>query len=396
MKRLAQIEQCPVGQGGFTIGWVETDRGPFRWVYDCGSDDQRPLQDEIRLHAQGGDVDVLFLSHLHADHVNGVDALLSEIRVTEVVLPYLGQRERILMLAREAARGVLRTTFRDFLDDPAKWFVDRGVERIRFVSADDPDSEPEGREEPPDLRPRDPSKHKWSGLISADHRASNEKSTVGVGRQDAYCRLPNSHSYWVFWPQAYKPSSVQLQRFRASLHTEFGRKDAYRHYAEAARSSAGREKLRAAYDAIWSSDHNLVSMSVYAGPERPSSLRSVSWFEIGEAVHWSEVAGGWLLTGDANLVRTRRRNAFLSRYAGVLPDLDVFQLPHHGSSSSGDLRLFQRIGGRPIGFAAASTNNKYEHPDASTKADYRRVFGRDPHQVSEDGSTRLVTTYFER
>ena len=83
-----RMNQHPVGQGGFFTGSLDVGATPFRWAYDCGSNQLDPLVQEIASVAAQGDLDVLFLSHLDSDHVSGIDVLLSQCRVGEVVLPY--------------------------------------------------------------------------------------------------------------------------------------------------------------------------------------------------------------------------------------------------------------------------------------------------------------------
>jgi glyoxylase-like metal-dependent hydrolase (beta-lactamase superfamily II) len=76
--------QHAVGQGGLFSGEVTTQGKPRRWVYDCGSNQHDAPVREIKTVAAGGDLDLLFLSHLDSDHVGGVDQLLTQVKVREV------------------------------------------------------------------------------------------------------------------------------------------------------------------------------------------------------------------------------------------------------------------------------------------------------------------------
>jgi hypothetical protein len=58
------MTQHAVGQGGLASGTIGVGGSPLRWVYDCGSDQPRPLCREIRRVARGGELRHLFLSHL--------------------------------------------------------------------------------------------------------------------------------------------------------------------------------------------------------------------------------------------------------------------------------------------------------------------------------------------
>ena len=94
----------PVGHGAF---YTEKFGGRVTVVYDCGSGlapvrniggkDVSPKDVADRVNGflppkkdEDGnvikDIDLLFISHFHADHINGVPALLP--RVKRLVLPY--------------------------------------------------------------------------------------------------------------------------------------------------------------------------------------------------------------------------------------------------------------------------------------------------------------------
>lgn len=92
-----------LGQGGLHWGELTLGQKSLRWVYDCGSNQTDALKREIGTVARGGDIDLLFLSHFDSDHINGVDLLLSQVKVREVVLPYLKEEILVAIIARDAA-----------------------------------------------------------------------------------------------------------------------------------------------------------------------------------------------------------------------------------------------------------------------------------------------------
>lgn len=89
----------PVGQGAFyTEVFMGPDRTEFVMVYDCGSetavkDMERNLDDQIEEFKNSigpnPHIDLLFLSHFHADHINGLDKLLENVTVGKTVIPML-------------------------------------------------------------------------------------------------------------------------------------------------------------------------------------------------------------------------------------------------------------------------------------------------------------------
>lgn len=126
-----KMTQPAVGQGGLFTGELSAGAKPLRWVYDCGSNQPDALLREIAAVAQGGDIDLLFVSHLDSDHAGGIDRLLSQVAVREVVLPYLDETTLNAIIARDAARGALSGAFVEAASDLAGWFGSRGVETIK-------------------------------------------------------------------------------------------------------------------------------------------------------------------------------------------------------------------------------------------------------------------------
>ena len=81
--------QYSIGQGCFRAGHVRWAReasrssDDFHYVYDCGSSDgSAALQDAIvAWRSQTSRLDALFVSHLDADHVSGIDRLLGSVNL---------------------------------------------------------------------------------------------------------------------------------------------------------------------------------------------------------------------------------------------------------------------------------------------------------------------------
>lgn len=89
----------PVGQGAFYSERFydsQSDKPAFTVVYDCGSESKFPLNEEIDIFTSSLDeIDILFISHYHCDHFNGVKKLLnSGIHIKNVILPFLDKAVR--------------------------------------------------------------------------------------------------------------------------------------------------------------------------------------------------------------------------------------------------------------------------------------------------------------
>lgn len=124
MNRLREsLELHPVGHGLFASGSVRIDTGPsFDWVYDCGSlsNVRGPLKAEVarwRKDLNRSSFDLLVISHLDRDHVNGLPSLLRAATPRHVLLPYFFPAERLLIALTSRA---LSSWDQRFILDPAR------------------------------------------------------------------------------------------------------------------------------------------------------------------------------------------------------------------------------------------------------------------------------------
>ncbi|WP_202107687.1 hypothetical protein [Succinivibrio dextrinosolvens] len=112
----AEFKFFSVGQGLFHAGKICLDEKSsdfFTFIYDCGSV-QRPFLvksiDDCLAFFKGESksisikqIDFLFVSHLHKDHINGLNLLIDKlsqnhIKICNVVLPYVNLYQRVVLL----------------------------------------------------------------------------------------------------------------------------------------------------------------------------------------------------------------------------------------------------------------------------------------------------------
>ncbi|MBF9060724.1 hypothetical protein HKCCSP123_16205 [Rhodobacterales bacterium HKCCSP123] len=383
MSRIDFVEvQFPVGQGGFHAGCLVEHGFPlninplvgeplFAWAYDCGSNQQDILNEQIQTIA-GTRLEMLFLSHLDGDHVVGVDKLLlAADGVDEVILPYLGDVEWALHLAAAAGRGSLSGTFIDLVASPSEWFGARGVQRITYIDGHSEDDE--GPDGPDAIDPsgggeivRDGERRR---LKSSWTRSTQLVAPSGSSGSVEIIRVPKGgvapisgtlgQLNWVLSPFAFKPSAAKLASFEAALINEFGSSLTAQAYANAARDKSGRKKLRKCYDAVWVS-HNLHSMALYAGPAGAPVWKVRCTARQGNLLR-RVVQPGWLSTGDFDLSVAKRRKKFLQFYARYAPMIGQFMLPHHGSDLSFDAAILPAFSDLTFAIAAVGTNS-HGHP----------------------------------
>jgi hypothetical protein len=356
--------QHPVGQGGLFSGTINAGGRPFRWVYDCGSNQPAALARERDKVARAGDIDMLFLSHLDSDHIVGIDVLLTQCNVREVVIPYFEKEVLFALVAQGVANGSLSTSFAQLAGDPSGWFFDRGVSQVTQVRGDDSD---EGEGGPPPEPPEGglgegDIKSKWIPEPEYDldaQKVGQFGQSVQVASANASVALRPSRGgllNWALIPYVHAPPRRLMDAFRTALEGEFGVPLDLTLVRDAARSPDMRAALRRCYDALWL-DHNLISMSLYSGPVTPHKGHA-SRMRYG--LH-SDMQGGWMLTGDAQLSGGRRLDRFTRHYSSVSSMVNILMLPHHGASHNFGPGLLDAFPHFHNGYAAAGPNG-YGHP----------------------------------
>ncbi len=95
----------PIGQGAFYSEVHHFDDGSdFVAVYDCGTnttDVKNRLKREVNGALKTEDIDILFISHFDADHVNGIEFLKPKV----IVLPILSDDEKLVLSIMSAIEG---------------------------------------------------------------------------------------------------------------------------------------------------------------------------------------------------------------------------------------------------------------------------------------------------
>lgn len=145
-----------IGQGLFYSGILSKRENQkhetFSFVYDCGTESNKKfLEREIddfklllpnKKSSYKKKLDLLVVSHLHDDHVNGLEYLLKDFDVETVVMPYTS--EDLRLMSRIESDGE-EEFLQAFYTDPVYWFISNGVRRVLLLGS-------EGREQNSDNR----------------------------------------------------------------------------------------------------------------------------------------------------------------------------------------------------------------------------------------------------
>ena len=390
--------QYPVGQGCFHAGRIRrgnetpSELGDFHYIYDCGSKHGSALREAIGTYrTQTSHVNALFVSHLHEDHVNGIDRLLGAVKVDTVYLPYVDNVMSVLNVIEADVNGALSASLVEASIDPRSWFGRRGVSRVVRVVASSGHGFPDDAVDVAD----DTAPDDRSLEVMGDALESEAESSKRAGSRSSLEQIRSGEMVrvsvkgvpldWVLVPHVDPAPVRRRQAFMKDLRVACGllpreRLTAAR-LADALRTRSKRINLKNCYERIISGgsshNHNRVSMSLYSGPaDVAGSKESRLYRVVRRTAKWSVCsnmltpvpwwllepeAAGWVGTGDATLGRQDVRAAWRMTFDPFGGEIGTLLLPHHGSARNfhSELLDFPQL---ELCVASAGDPSPYRHP----------------------------------
>lgn len=389
----------PVGQGLFYSGQLCSRRDAsapnperFDFVYDCGtSNAKRYITDALDGYDVDG-LDLLVISHFHADHMNGVKALLGKTQgVREVVLPYLFPAERLLAGAGYAIANDLDGLDADyisFLVDPVGYLTEFGGDEanITFLRPG------EAVTEWPDAGDQAAGTYGWYPDAAApapdDPEEMLSRPNVGLRLHSSIYRVPQ----WgfKFYCQPGRASAKDIERQMAALTPPITLDDL------AVVLSDRLDDLKDLYHALFdgSAGQNSTSVVCCHGPAMPrgngggllhgdarigmsmsppGQIHNVHRLHECWIGHFLFDWHGWwpsdeerpfllppmqLLTGDANL----KPNEYQTHFAHELNGVGLALLPHHGSKHNWRKGFPTMMPNCLLWVASFGLGNRHKHP----------------------------------
>lgn len=394
-----------VGQGLFYTGCVDG----FRFVYDCGSDKQtyveKAVDDYCNLDfaAQSRHVPLLILSHLHHDHVSGVKALLQQVTVETVVLPYLTPWERLLLAC---AHTDLPQWYIRMLQDPVGFFIEHKVETVILVThGGEPDgtsrSTPQGHER----TNRDPN---TDGLIDVPEPRLFEILCEEKDNSEGWRRLHQQGNLAIKTDRGsfYLKELWEFQLYNQTIPEQVI--DTFKHCVSKLIVRRGShepllsllvqesQELRNCYMTLVGGKDklNFTSLVLWHGPASTHKGRielgshcfhscqegflSGLPYEVDLKNDWcpfpvaldTSSALGQLLTSDMNL--NHRYEDFRKHFGEKLQSVQLCLVPHHGSMHSWNNNILNDLVSCKAWVVSAGLRNRYHHPHSKVLHDLLR------------------------
>lgn len=362
--------QHAVGHGFFHTASVTSldsrqSEQPFRYVYDCGAKKRSGLLAPA-IESYGdvtGDepIDLLVLSHFHADHVNGLESLLVRRKVRLATIPYLPAEERLLLVAQLLTKAHSGFSELRMAADPEAWLLERGVAGVVAVRPGN-----EAQRDARRNRPRDSDVQRgvvpspWSlhwgeatGPIVAPATEVTDEVPMVLALGDAVFQF--DFFCWHAKNQAKRFARAWIKEGPPTVPDLF---DSENELADRLRETDFRARLVRCYRDVAAKGLNWSSLCLLAAPPQPATVFLQELPPYWRTPHLGNA--GWLGTGDLEMRDPVVWKAFLGRYEGLGP-VHTISLPHHGSIKNfnpGLLRL------RPaVVFATCPTGSaKHPHP----------------------------------
>lgn len=348
----------PIGQGAFSTEQFDD----LTIVYDCGSDNEIILKKEIKsVFEKGQDIDAVFISHLHSDHVNGLEFLLNYCNVKRIFMPLLTENEKIHLIIQNE---IIQKRISLFLETLIET---QTIENVPVILVPETENDSQLNLEQESIQ--------IDSSITSDKLKQNPKLSH------------KSIADWVFIPFNFR----QFQR-NAHLITKLGtEKITWSNISEFKnlwQEEKQRKKIVEIYKSIPGS-MNANSMTLYSGPE---TNRKDFHHHFIETIHFypfyrHHYLAGCLYFGDYEALGKQKWTQFINHYNDYWKNVGIVQIPHHGSKYNYNREINNE--NSKISIISAGIKNRHRHPHASTLKDIILDYGL-PLIVSENVGSRIM------
>ncbi len=396
----------PVGQGAFFTEEIILDDFTYTMVYDCGSSSHKKLlKNEIKRRFKKNQViNVLFISHFHHDHINGLALLLDYCKVENVYIPQVS--DTVIQIMSQIAHHDGEVEFEEFLSSPQR-FVRSRSQASNLIIVD-----------PMDLPYDDEdfyNENQWNDRREQEIQFSREKIDVTVpdtgDQPSGAARDTSAYTNKTIWN--YMPINIENKVLKNTITKFLEEKNINL-------NNINYKELLILKEAFNQSVSNTYSLVVYSGSDDYAEYGAWRTSEDNELLSLlknnlrylrrdcclfycltsKELARihdftttcnpSCLYLGDANLNYKPLRKHLLA--CRVIHDLFSLQVPHHGSNDSFNGKIINFLKNLRVCFVSYGTNNNYGHPSYQVES----LLSRQDimlHHINESSSSGLFLRY---
>ena len=328
----------PVGHGLFYTGEITDDSGEsFSFAFDCGSENEQIVLDIINngLLPNGlsdilpEHIDLLIISHFHADHISGALELIKKKRISKVILPYLTDTTKILYASKMDSSFSNGSNLVNFISDPTT-VIKEINENCEVHLLNENESSDFNRLELWDSE-REPFEFKWTDKLNSNSNLYQHAGNVSL--------VSPIWEFRFYMPKIGDKDQIQkLKDFFSDNSITID--NARNHFSEI---EAKMDELKL--------DDNISNIVCAHGPSSKLLLgaieNNITPYPLSHPFPWiwhpyyyyrrhpflSEFRPIQFLNGDAEI---DDKNAFRNRYKDQLLRSILFQIPHHGSKKNWD------------------------------------------------------------
>lgn len=346
----------PVGHGAFYCEHFELgdDFPKINVVYDCGTiSGETAIENQIKcvFPKKQSKIHAVFLSHMHIDHVSGLERLLKDYQVDRVYFPEIEDTDKTLMDIWFQTTGQSGTFTHAFLMNPQRALRVVVKRDFRFSS-------------PPQLIPVPVTRLSANGSrVLAGGVTLTLADLAGMDPRI----LPEAFAQWRFVAHNFAQSEV-MNDLKTKLEPIVGPVTNANLQAKWKTQS---EAIRAIYKTIPHNNLNANSMTLFSGMKRGRlRQRRLRFSQIRFLLKCGKnarKAPGCLYIGDYDA--HRGWGALTTAYKGYWNDIGCVQLPHHGSDEDFNEGLLQGN----VFYVVSAKEGDAQHPGEEVRHAFSRA-----------------------
>jgi hypothetical protein len=393
----------PIGQGAFYTGKIDTylnKCNEFNFVFDCGTlSDRSNLITAIsnfKRNLNNNLLNVLFISHLDDDHVNGINELLNGITCNDVYMPYLSPFERLIVSVRHKSKDTNNlNNFINFIKSPHDYILnDNNVGKLTYIKGNS-ENEISTEKIPEEISDNENVDNEFTDFLEplTQNEFNGEIQTLDQNSKIVFKKANRKlkiGDIWEFYLYNELASEDQINQFIESVNFIYGITiNKQLTQADLITILNDSDKLKFLRDQFRKIFKNLNKTGLIV-QHKPLSYKRAIIYKENKLLHREiphyfnifirryryynqtnrNITNNWgvtLLTGDIGLNQIEN-STYIKKN---LRNVKVFQVPHHGSKTGWDNKFLKKLNNKGLTTSVINFGygNTYGHPKPNVVED---------------------------